>query len=149
MKIAPLTAVGLTACALAGCGGSSNKTLSYSGFGKAANKVCKQATADVNAVSNKLTGKASQDAAVYDKLIPKLKAAHDKFAALKPPKALKADFVKFNTLTGAQTTVAAKAQKLAKAGNQSGYVALLQSLNANGKATDLEASKLGAADCTK
>jgi hypothetical protein len=149
MRIATLAATALAACAFAGCGGSSNKTLSYSGFGKAANKVCKSATASINAVSNKLTGKVGPDAAVYDDLVPKLQAAHDKFAKLKPPKALKADFVKFNALTEAQVTVAKKAQTAAKGGDQAGYIAILKSLNTQGAATDLEASKLGAADCTK
>jgi hypothetical protein len=152
MRSAFLAAAVIAATAVAGCGGGSgdsNKTLSYSGFGAAANKLCKSINADIDPVSNKLTGEAKADAPVYDELIPKLRSASERFAALKPPAKLKTDFDKFNALTTAQVTGAEKAQAAAKTGNTTKYRAVLQTLQGPGKQTDLEASKLGAIECTK
>lgn len=139
----------IAALGVAGCGGSSNKSLSYSDFGTKANDVCKSETVKIDAVSHKLTGKATTDAPVYDQLIPLLQAASDKFKALKPPDALKPDFDKFNANTGQQVTIAKEAQTAAKTGNDAAYRAVLLQLKPLGTENKLTGSKLGAADCAK
>jgi hypothetical protein len=144
MAVAALAALGV-----AGCGGGSNKALSYSAFGKKADEVCASENAKVKLVTAKLTGQAQQDAPVYDELIPKLKAAGDKFKALKPPEQLKPDFDRFNSITDQQIAGAEKAQAAAKAGDQAGYVQSVNDLKPLGQESNLAASKLGAAVCAQ
>ena len=138
--------------ALAGCGGGgddSNKKLSYSAFGNAADKVCEKANAEVDPISNKLTGKVETDAPIYDELVPKLDDALDEFSALKPPEALKPDFDKTVDLITQQTSLAKEAQTAAKNGDQDAYdevIAKLRPLSAQTKEAE---SKLGAEQCVE
>lgn len=138
----------VAALAVAGCGGSSNKSSSYSAFVAKANAVCKAANKSIKPLSSKLTGDPQHDASLIEQLIPKQKAATASFKALNPPSELKSDFDKFNTLTEAQVTATIAAQKAAKTGDKAAYVASLKAIPPIGKKTDLEASKLGAAACT-
>jgi hypothetical protein len=121
-RSAILAALAAATIGVVGCGGGdSNKALSYSGFATAANKVCSDATSSTDKIAAKLNGKATNDAPVYDDLIPALQSATDKFKKLKPPAALKVDADKF----------AAKA------------------IGPIAKEANLEGSKLGAAECAK
>ncbi|MEA2459162.1 MAG: hypothetical protein QOC95_2134 [Thermoleophilaceae bacterium] len=139
---------GFTALAVAGCGGgSSNKALSYSDFGKQASAICKVENPKVKAASAGLTGQAKTDAPVYDKLIPALQSATGKLEALKPPSKLQSTFDQIKSLDAQQIAAAKKAQSQAKAGDQAGYVATVKSLQPLSKQSDALASKLGAAGC--
>jgi hypothetical protein len=145
MVVAAMAALGVAGCG----GGSSNKALSYSDFGKKADEICKTENAKIKSVSAKLTGKASTDAPVYDELIPKLQEASDKIKGLKPPDELKTNFDNFNSITGQQIALAKEAQTAAKGGDDAAYIAVLKKGQPLGKQSDSEASKLGAAECTK
>ncbi len=67
----------VAALGVAGCGGSSNKALSYSDFSKQADVICKTTTVKTKAIGSALTGKAANDAPVYDKLIPAVQQGRD------------------------------------------------------------------------
>jgi hypothetical protein len=145
-----LTAVAaLAALGVAGCGGGdSNKTLSYSDFGKKANEICKDANTKVNA-AGKATGNAQTDAPILAKVIVVIKDSSKKFAELKPPTELQADFDTFKSVTEQQISQAEKAEAAAKAGDQAGYIAVIKGSQSLGKQSDAAASKLGAIECTK
>lgn len=149
-RLTALAAIAVLAL-VAGCGGGgdSNKKLSYSGFGKAADKVCKSQNSKIDPISQKLTGKAATDGPVYDELVPKLEDARDEFAALKPPAALKSDFDQVNTLIGQQVDLAKQAQTAAKGGDQAGYEQVIAQLRPLSAQTKEAESKLGAAECVK
>jgi hypothetical protein len=134
---------------VAGCGGDSNKALSYSDFGKKADEVCKTANATIKPIGSKLTGKASTDAPTYDQLIPELQTARDNFSKLKPPSELKANYDNFLSITDQQIAKAKEAQAAAKKGDQAGYIGIIKSTQSLGQQSNLEASKLGAAECAK
>jgi ABC-type glycerol-3-phosphate transport system substrate-binding protein len=150
-KLRLFAAAAAAALVVAGCGGGddSNKTASYSDFGQQASQVCTAADPDIKATTQKLTGKASEDAAVYDELIPKLEAASQKFKALSPPDELKADFDRFNSITDQQIALAKKAQAAAKSGNQKAYNDVIKELKQSplDSQNDEAASKLGASGC--
>jgi hypothetical protein len=114
-------AAGVVAIVLAGCGGSSNKDLGYSGFISKANEVCRVGQAEVS----KATSPEAATAAL-DKAIKKLKS-------LKPPDQLKPPFDSF---------VSTSEQELAllKKGDVAGANKLDRSTNA-------DASKMGTKDC--
>jgi hypothetical protein len=140
----------LAALGVAGCGGGdSNKALSYSDFSTQANDICKSENAKIKPVGDKLTGKATTDAPVYDALIPKLQDARDKIGALKAPDALKPSFDSFLSITDQQIAKAKEAQTAAKTGNDSAYIAVLKATQPLAKQSDAAGSKLGAADCAK
>ena len=106
---------------LAGCGGSSNKQLSYSDFISKANAICKHAEG--------LASKAKtpqESAAVTD---PDLK----KFKALKPPDSLKPAFDQFVSIADQQQAALRK-----------GDVKAAQALNGQSNAA---ASEMGTQDC--
>ena len=106
---------------LAGCGGSSNKQLSYSDFIAKANAICRHA----QEASSK--AKTPQDSAAAAD--PDLK----KFKALKPPDALKPAFDQFVSIAEQQEAALRK-----------GDVKTAQSLNASDNEA---ASKMGTKDC--
>jgi hypothetical protein len=146
-RITAALAVGALIFAGCGGGGDSNKQLSYSEFGQKADEVCKSANADIKQISSKLNGDPANDAPILGQLIPKLKDADSKFKELKPPDELKADFDEFNSITEQQITVTEKAKSLAESGDQAGYQAQIQQLQALGSKSDENASKVGAKAC--
>jgi hypothetical protein len=133
--------------AVAGCGGSSNKALSYSDFSKQADNICKTQNVKIKATSSKLTGDPATDVPVWGTLIPQLQAAGDKIKTLKPPDQLKATFDQFNSLTDQQIAAAKKSEAAAKAGNKAAYIATINAAKPLGQQSNLAGSKLGAADC--
>ena len=138
------------ALAVAGCGGDdSNKTLSYSDFGKKADEICKDVNTKTDAIGAKLTGKVKNDAPLYDELIPAVEQGRDDFSELKPPDELKANFDNFLSITDQQIANAKKAQEAAKAGDQAGYIAIIKATQPLQQQSNAEASKLGAAECAK
>jgi hypothetical protein len=139
----------VAALGVAGCGGSSNKALSYSDFGKQADAICKSENAKIKPVSAKLTGKASTDAPIYDQLIPKLQDARNNIGKLKAPDALKPSFDSFLSLTDQQIAKAKESQTVAKTGNDAAYIALVKSIQPLGQQSNAAASKMGAAECAK
>jgi hypothetical protein len=139
----------VAALGVAGCGGSSNKALSYSDFSTKANDICKSVSSKTDSIGSKLTGEAASDAPVYDKLIPAVQQGRDDLAKLKPPEQLKADLNSFLSITDQQIANAKKAQAAAKAGDQSGYIAIVKATQPLQKQSNVEGSKLGAADCAK
>jgi hypothetical protein len=143
-------AAATAALAIAGCGGGSdNKTLSYSDFGKQADTICKDSNAETKPLTDKLNGDPKNDAAILDQLIPKLQAAEDKFKQLKPPPELKADYDNFISITDQQFQVIKTAQTQAKSGDQAAYVASIKSLKPLSAKSNEAASKLGSAECAK
>ena len=139
---------------LAGCGGddkkeSSNKTLSYSEFGEAANKVCNDQDKEIDPISDRLTGEAANDGPIYDELVPKLEDAAAEFEALKPPDELQADFDRVNSLIDQQVAAAKEAQAAAQSGDQAAYEKVIAKLQPLSEQTKEAESKLGAADCVK
>jgi hypothetical protein len=140
----------LAALGVAGCGGGgSNKALSYSDFGKKADEICKSENATIKPIGDKLTGKATADAPVYDELIPKLQDARDKIGALKAPDELKPSFTSFLSLTDQQIAKAKESQTAAKSGNDAAYIALVKSIKPISVQSNEAASKMGAAECAK
>ena len=138
------------ALGVAGCGGDdSNKALSYSDFGTKADEICKDVNAKTDPIGQKLTGKAQTDAPLYDQLIPAIEQGRSDFAELKPPDELKANYDNFLSITDQQLDAAKKAQAAAEAGDQAGYVAFIKSTQPLSKQSDIEASKLCAAECAK
>jgi hypothetical protein len=144
-----VVAAACAAIGVAGCGGSSNKALSYSDFSKKANEICKTENVKIKATSAKLTGVPANDAPIWTTLVPQLQAASDKIAALKPPDQLKATFDEFNSINDQQIAGAKKAEAAAKAGDQATYIAAVKAGKPLGQQSDLAASKLGAIECTK
>jgi hypothetical protein len=135
---------------VAGCGGDdSNKALSYSDFSKKADEICVDVNAKTDAIGSKITGKAETDAPVYAELLPVVQQGRDDFAALEPPDELKANFDNFLSITDEQIASAKKAEAAAKAGDQAEYVAILKATQPIQQQSNLEASKLGAAECAK
>jgi hypothetical protein len=108
-------AAAVAATALAGCGGSSNKQLSYSDFISKANKVCADGNAEVANVSD--AKKAGQ---ILDKYVQKfkdleppdkLKPAYDEFVAVSQQQVEKlnaGDFEAANALGPKSNEIAAK-----------------------------------------
>ena len=138
------------ALGVAGCGGGdSNKTLSYSDFGKKADEICTQVNAKTDPIGSKLNGKAENDAQYYSQLIPAVEQGRKDFADLKPPDELKADFDKFLSATDQQIANAKKAEAAAKAGNQAEYVSILKSSKPIQAESNAAASKLGAGVCAQ
>ncbi len=138
------------ALGVAGCGGGdSNKTLSYSDFGKKADEVCTEVNTKTDPLGKKLTGKVDNDAPIYSQIIPAVEQGRKDFADLKPPDELKADYDKFLAATDQQIANAKKAEAAAKAGDQAGYIAIIKSTKPIQVQSNLAASKLGAAVCAK
>jgi hypothetical protein len=150
-RLAAVAAV--SALVIAGCGGgndsSSNKTLSYSAVGSEMNNICKQYNPEIKSASAKLTGDPANDGPVWDELVSKVQEGTAKFKALQVPSELKADFDQFNSINDQQIAAAQKAQSAAKAGDKAAYQQVLKDFTKSdlSKQSDLEASKLGAADC--
>jgi hypothetical protein len=122
MKTSTLAAVAAAVTiALAGCGGSSNKELSYSGLISKSNELCRDGQAEFAKVQ-------APDAAakVLDKYLKK-------FKDLKPPKELKAPFDEFVSVTEEQVALLRK-------GDVKGFNRL------NARSNEI-ASRLGAKDC--
>jgi hypothetical protein len=106
---------------VAGCGGSSNKQLSYGDFIAKANAICRHA----QAMASKATT-PQESASAAD---PDLK----KFKALKPPDVLKPAFDQFVSIAEQQEAALRK-----------GDVKTAQALNSSDNAA---ASKMGTKDC--
>ena len=106
---------------LAGCGGDSNKELSYSAFISKADKVCADGNAELAKIQD--AGKAGE---VLDKY-------RKKFEDLKPPAKLKPDYDEFVSITQQQV------DKL-KAGDFDGA-------NALGPKSNEVAARMGTREC--
>lgn len=140
----------VAALGVAGCGGGdSNKVLSYSDFGKQADAICKDVNPKVDKASAGITGKATNDAPLYDDLIAELQDGRDRIGKLKAPDELKPSFTTFLSITDEQIAKAKEAQTVAKTGNDSAYVAVLKSIQPLGAKSAAAASKMGAVECTK
>lgn len=111
----------VAAIALAGCGGSSNKQLSYSAFVSKANDLCRTGQAETDKAAD-----VKQAGAIAEKYVKK-------FKELKPPDQLKAAYDRFISISE-QQVVAAKR----------GDAAIVQRLNTS---SDAAASQMGATDC--
>jgi hypothetical protein len=114
---------GVVTIALAGCGGSSNKQLSYSAFVSKANAVCRNARAEFSKA-----GSPGEAAPILDKYVKK-------FKDLKPPDQLKSPYNRFISTSDRQVA-------LLKKGDTAGY----NKLNAE---TDNLARQMGATDCAQ
>lgn len=112
---------GAVTIALAGCGGSSNKQLSYSDFISKSNDLCRKGEAEVSKAAD--LKQAGDIVAKYVK----------KFKDLKPPDELKADADRFISISEQQVAAAKK-----------GDAATVQSLE---KESNDVASQMGAQDC--
>ena len=145
MVVAAAAALGVAGCG----GGSDNKALSYSDFGKKADEICTQVNAKTDPIGQKLTGKVQNDAQYYAQLIPAVEQGRKDFAALTPPAELKADYDKFLSISDQQFANAKKAQTAAKAGDQAGYIAILKATQPLQAQSHIAGSKLGAAECAK
>jgi hypothetical protein len=139
----------VVALGVAGCGGDSNKTLSYSDFGKKADAICTDVNTKTDPIGAKLNGKVQNDAPLYPALISAVEQGRKDFGELKPPDELKANFDNFLSITDQQIANAKKAEAAAKAGDQAGYIATIKATQPLQKQSNIEASKLGAAVCAK
>ena len=115
------TVAGAAALALAGCGGSSNKQLSYSDFIAKANDLCRKGQAEVNKSAD-----LKQAGEIVDKYVKK-------FKDLKPPDQLKGPYDRFISISEQQVDAARK-----------GDSKTVQSLES--ESNDV-ASQLGTKDC--
>jgi hypothetical protein len=142
----------LAALLLAGCGGggdSSNSELSYSEFAKRANAICKEERAKTQPQVEKLSGQSAQDKAVWDQLVPDLRAGYDRFEALKPPEELQPDFDRFNAAHQETLTLAEEAMAAADQGDEESYAHAFKALQDHPNNAATAGSKLGAAECAK
>jgi len=114
-------AAAVAATALAGCGGSSNKQLSYSDFISKANKVCADGNAELANVND-----AKQAGKILDKYV-------QKFKDLTPPDKLKPEYDQFVSVSEQQV------EKL-NAGD-------FEAANALGPKSNEIAAKMGAQEC--
>jgi hypothetical protein len=137
------------ALGVAGCGGDSNKALSYSDFSKQANEICKNVNAKTDPIGAKVTGNAATDAPLFGQLIPEIQKGRDDLGKLKPPDELKATADSFLSITDQQIANAKKAEAAAKAGDQAGYVAQIKATQPLSAQSKVQGSKLGAAECAK
>jgi hypothetical protein len=124
MKTSRAAAVaGVVTIAVAGCGGSSNKQLSYSDFISNANTVCREGQAAFTKVST-----PSQAAPVLEKYVKK-------FKDLKPPDELKAPYDRFVSISDQQVAALKR-----------GDTATYNKLNAE---SNKVAVQMGAQDCAQ
>jgi hypothetical protein len=122
MKITRAAALaGAVTIALSGCGGSSNKQLSYSDFISKANTLCKNGRAEFAKVKT-----PDEAASLLDKYVKK-------FKDLKPPDQLQSSYDRFVSVSDQQVA-------LLKKGDTAGY----NKLNAE---SDKIALEMGAKDC--
>ena len=97
MRISRAAAIaGAVTIALAGCGGSSNKQLSYSDFIAKANDLCRKGQAEFTKVDS-----AEKAKPILDKYLKK-------FKDLKPPDQLKPPYDRFVSITEQQVTALEK-----------------------------------------
>jgi predicted transcriptional regulator len=120
-RVHAVALAGILTIALAGCGGSSNKQLSYSDFISKANAECKAGQA------------AAAKAQTPGEAAPIIEKAVNKFKKLKPPDQLKPAFERFVSISEQQLATLKKGD--AKAAN-----------GLNG-ASNKAASEMGAQDC--
>jgi hypothetical protein len=142
-----------TMVALAGCGGSSNSSstysnsgLSYGAFSSAAQAICSAANTAAKGASASTQANAAS-AAGLAKTVTAAQDAVNKLKALSGGGPLSAARDTFVANVNQQVAAAKSAEADASSGNQSGYnteVAQLQSLNGQGNA---DGSKLGAPAC--
>lgn len=132
----------------AGCGGGDdNQGLSYSEFGDKADEICAKSNAEIKPLSEQLTGKAKNDGPVIEEIVAKQEPAVDEFRELDPPEELQANFDRFVELSDEQVAAASAASEAANSGDQAAYEAALKELQPLDGQSDIEASKLGAAEC--
>ena len=112
---------GAVSIALAGCGGSSNKQLSYSDFVSKANALCRKGQAEFTT------------AQTPDKAKPVLEKYLKKFKDLKPPDQLKTPYDRFVSITERQLDALSKND-----------IAGFNKLNAE---SDRAAAEMGTQDC--
>jgi spermidine/putrescine-binding protein len=112
---------GVLTIALAGCGGSSNKQLSYSDFISQANAQCKAGQA------------AAAKATTPKELAPIVEKAVSKFKKLKPPGQLKPAFDRFVSVSEEQVADVKKGD--------------IKAANALNPDSNKAASEMGARDC--
>ena len=152
-RIRLIAAAAVASLAIAGCGGGddgeSNAGLSYSELGTEMNKICTEYDPKVDAATDKLQGKATEDAAVFDEIVPIIEEGTGKFKALDPPSELQADFDNFISLADQTVALIKKAQTAAKSGDQQEYVTVAKEIRDSplDEQSDEAASKLGAAEC--
>ena len=106
---------------LAGCGGSSNKQLSYSDFVTKANAICTAGQAETSKATSPTAAAAAAEKAIA------------KFKKLKPPDALRSAFDRFIAISDQQVAAAKK-----------GDTKAAQALNG---ASNEAASKMGTQGC--
>jgi hypothetical protein len=138
--IAPAALLCVVALVAAGCGGSSNKSLSYTALVSQANAICRTVTTQV---------KTDAAAKKYDQIMVDSKAAQKKLAALKAPDELKD---KYQTYLDDQQKAIDATQVLVDALKKNDQAAISKAQAAGqpvSDATDAAAAAAGLADCAK
>ncbi len=135
---APLALICLLALTAAGCGGSSNRTESYSGLITKANALCTTVTAQV---------KAATAAQQWDKIVSDSKAAIAALKKLTPPDKLKASYEDYLTKQQATIDAAVPVAAALKAGDQAKAQQLAAASQPLNDASDAAALKAGLAIC--
>jgi hypothetical protein len=136
--------------AIAGCGGGSNKALSYSAFGKKADKICQDAENENKALGKTTTSEATpENGALIGKLVDIVQKQRDKIDGLNAPDQLKQPKDDFVSVTDQQIELAKKAGDAANAKDQPGYESAIKELQALSPKGNAAGSKLGAPACAK
>ena len=145
----------VAAAALAGCGGGdggdsgNNQTLSYGELGTQANEICTKANAEIEPLSEKLSGEPKNDAPILEDIIATQEPAVDEFKQLKPPEQLQDAFDEFVSISDQQVSIAREAQAAAETGDADAYQEELKKLEPLDKQSDAAARSLGAEECAK
>ena len=134
---------------LTGCGGSSNRRLSYSAFSSAADAICKGAGVQ-SAAAGSLTATASgANAEVLDKVIAAMRDGVTKLKALEGAPGLESARDTLVNDLDQQLSLGQAASNDARSGNQAGYVSAATEVAALSQQANVDGSRLGAPDCAK
>ena len=153
-RFLPASAAALVLAFAAGCGGGddggSNKTLSYSDFGKQANDICQKAEDDNKALGQTTTQEATpENAQLIGKLVNIVEKQRDDLEELKAPDQLEAAQDEFVSITNQQVDIAKEAQTAASEEDQTGYTNAIKRLQALSGSANAAGSKLGAQACSR
>lgn len=148
-----LTAAALltSAIAVVACGGGdSNKKLSYSGFGKAADKICQDAEDKNKELGETTTAEATpENGKLLGQIVDIVQEQRDDLDGLNAPDQLTGPRDEFVSIMDRQIEIAKKTEDAANVKDQEGFEAAAGELRALSPEANAAGSKLGAPACAK